>query len=589
MVRHSLFIAISSLLLLSFGAVSDEQVFWGDTHLHTSNSGDAFFSGNLTVGPDEAYRFASGQPLVHPGHGVRVQLSVPLDFLVIADHAEYLGVPRYIYEQGVPREELSLVQKLFVPLVEWWYRRSMDAGGSGPGFSGVTPGTNDVQLDAAKPMPDTIPGSRAMMRSTWAEMTATAEAHYRPGEFTTLIGWEWTSNAGGANLHRVVFTDSGQEVANQFYPFSSMESKYPYDLWRWLEEVSESTGADFVAIPHNSNISKGYMFPLTRRLDGVPLDTEWSALRAKWEPVVEVTQIKGDSETHPAFSPDDAFADFETYTHYIQQDPPPYRPEPGDFVRHALKSGLILEQSSGINPYGFGLIGSTDSHTGLASAEEPNFWGKMARNTRPGEALERTLSGEPVTTWSMSAAGLAGVWAAENTREAIFEAFKRREVYATTGPRMVVRVYAGNDLNESDLQSVDTDALRARGNVPMGGELRTLHEPLRLLIQAIKDPRGAPLERVQVIKGWYEAGAAYEKVFDVEVSADAGSESLATLWTDPEFDATQPAFYYVRVLQVPTPRHSTLDAIALGIERDVTGEANHIQERAYTSPVFYSP
>ena len=211
MLRHSLFIALPSLLLLSFGAVSDEQVFWGDTHLHTSNSGDAFFSGNLTIGPDEAYRFASGQPLVHPGHGVRVQLSAPLDFLVIADHAEYLGVPRYIYEQGVPREELSLVQKLFVPLVEWWYRRSMDAGGSGPGFSGVTPGTNDVQLHAAKPMPDTIPGSRAMMRSTWAEMTATAEAHYRPGEFTTLIGWEWTSNAGGANLHRVVFTDSGQE------------------------------------------------------------------------------------------------------------------------------------------------------------------------------------------------------------------------------------------------------------------------------------------------------------------------------------------------------------------------------------------
>ena len=578
-----------SAACLSLPVVAADQLFWGDTHLHTSNSGDAFFSGNLTATPDDAYRFASGQPMVHPGHGVRVQLSAPLDFLVIADHAEYLGVPRYIYEKGVPREELSFVEKLYVPLVEWWYRRAMDSGGSGPGFSGMTPGTNDVRASAARPMPDTIPGSQAMMRSTWRDMTASADAHYRPGEFTTLIGWEWTSNAGGANLHRVVFTDSGEDIANEYYPFSSMESKYPYDLWRWLEETSRVTGADFVAIPHNSNISKGYMFPEDRYLAGQTLDAEWAALRAKWEPVVEVTQFKGDSETHPEFSPDDAYADFETYTHYIQQDPPPYLPRPGDFVRNALKSGLRLEQELGVNPYEFGLIGSTDSHTGLASAEEPNFWGKMARHTRPEEALERTLDGLPVTTWSMSASGLAAVWASENTREAIFAAFKRREVFATTGPRMVVRVYAGPDLHESDLQSIDTEALKGRGNVPMGSKLNALESPMKLLIQAMQDPRGAPLERVQVIKGWVDGGATHEKIHDVEVSGESRAESIATVWTDPDFSPDHSAFYYVRVLQVPTPRHSMLDAVALGVDPEVTEESLFIQERAYTSPVFYSP
>lgn len=571
------------------GAAAEPQLLWGDTHLHTSNSGDAFFSGNLTVSPDDAYRFASGEPMVHPGHGVRVQLSEPLDFLIIADHAEYLGVPRYIYEKGVPREELSFWQKLFVPAVEWWFRRSMDGGGSGPGFSGVTPGTNDVRADAAQPMADTIPASRAMMNSVWREVTASADAHYRPGKFTTLIGWEWTSNAGGANLHRVVFTDKGEQVANQFYPFSSMESKYPYDLWRWLEETSRETGADFVAIPHNSNISKGYMFPEDRYLAGQALDAEWATLRAKWEPVVEVTQFKGDSETHPEFSPGDAYADFETYTHYIQQDPPPYLPRPGDFVRNALKSGLKLEREVGVNPYEFGLIGSTDSHTGLASAEEANFWGKMARHTRPEEALERTLDGLPVTTWSMSASGLAAVWASENTREAIFSAFKRREVYATTGPRMALRVYAGPDLHGSDLQSIDTEALKARGNVPMGGALNSLESPMKLLIQAMQDPRGAPIERIQVIKGWYGGGETHEEIFDVAVSGESGTASLSAVWIDPDFDAAQAAFYYVRALQVPTPRHSALDAQAMVVDPEVTGEAVLIQERAYTSPVFYRP
>jgi hypothetical protein len=590
-------------------------LLWGDTHVHSSNSGDAFLSGNLSADPDTAYRFARGLPVVHPGHGGRVQIGTALDFLVIADHAEYLGVPRYIYEKGVPREELSYLERLYVPLVEWYYRRSMDSGGRGPGFEQVIPKSNDVRANAAVPMKDTIPGSQAMMRSTWHAINAAADRHNTPGYFTTLIGWEWTPNAGGANLHRVVFTDIGADVGNSFSPYSSMDSKYPEDLWAWLEKTSQATGADFVAIPHNSNISKGYMFPPKRRLRGSEIDIAWGQKRTRWEPVVEITQTKGDSETHPSQSPEDPFADFEEYPHYIQREPPPYAPKPGDFVRSALKSGLLLGEGVGSNPYAFGIIGSTDSHTGLASAEEPNFWGKMARHSLPNRTARFAREGKPVTAWSMSASGLAAVWAEENTREAIFAAFKRREVFGTTGPRIAVRVYAGTDIQSKDLALLDASALVSRGNVPMGGDLRALDQAPKLLIHAMKDPKGAHLDRAQVVKGWIEGGESYERVYDVAWSGDRsldergrlnnvpdtvdietggysndyGAASLSTVWTDPEFNGKQAAFYYVRVLEVPTPRHSLLDAIALGINPSLTGESYSVQERAYTPPIFYSP
>jgi hypothetical protein len=592
-----------------------KTLLWGDTHVHSSNSGDSFLFGNLSADPDTAYRFARGLPVIHPGHGGRVQIGTPLDFLVIADHAEYLGVPRYIYEKGVPREELSVLEKFYVPFVEWYYRRSMNSGGSGPGFQGVLSENHDVRADAAVPMKDTIPGSQTMMRSTWSEINATAEAHNEPGEFTTLIGWEWTSNAAGANLHRVVFTHAGANVANSFYPYSSMDSKYPEDLWAWLEKTSQDTGADFVAIPHNSNISKGYMFPGTKRLRGSGIDAVWAKTRARWEPVVEVTQTKGNSETHPSQSPEDSFADFEEYPHYIQRNSPPYDPQPGDFIRPALKAGLLIKKDTGSNPYAFGLIGSTDSHTGLASAEEPNFWGKFARHVLPQRTAELAREGRPVTAWSMSASGLAAVWAEENTREAIFAAFKRREVYGTTGPRISIRVSAGTDIHPQDLELLDFSGLSQRGNVPMGGELKALKTPPAFLIHAMKDPESAHLDRVQVVKGWVADGGIHERVYDVVWSGDRvmdeqgqinsvpdtvdietatysntyGAASLAVVWTDPEFDGEQAAFYYVRVLEVPTPRHSLFDAVALGIEPELTGRPYSIQERAYTSPIFYSP
>lgn len=602
-------------ILLAEELLAAKTLLWGDTHLHTSYSGDAFLNGNLSAGPDTAYRFARGLPVIHPGHGGRVQIGTPLDFLVIADHAEYLGVPRYIYEEGIPREALSVLEKLYVPLVEWYYRRSMNSGGSGPGFQGVLSETNDVRADAVTPMKNTIPGSQLMMRSTWQEINAAADDYNVPGDFTTLIGWEWTSNAAGANLHRVVFTDVGADVADQWYPYSSMDSKYPEDLWAWLEKTSQATGADFVAIPHNSNISKGYMFPAQTRLRGTDINGQWAKTRARWEPVVEVTQMKGDSETHSSFSPDDPFADFEEYPYYIQPAPPPYDPKPGDFVRPALKSGLLIGESVGGNPYAFGLIGSTDSHTGLSSAEEPRFWGKFARHSLPDRTARLARGGRPVTAWSMSASGLAAVWAEENTREAIFAAFKRREVYATTGPRITVRVFAGTDIDAEDLASLDVSALSGRGIVPMGGELSALKQPPKLLIHAMKDPKSAHLDRVQVVKGWVEDGESHERIYDVAwageremdgrgrianvsntvdnasatYSNDNGAASLSTLWTDPDFSADHAAFYYVRVLEVPTPRHSLLDAVALGIQPELTGEDPSILERAYTSPIFYRP
>ena len=381
---------------------------------------------------------------------------------------------------------------------------------------------------------------------------------------------------------------------------------------------ARETGAEFVAIPHNSNISMGYMFSEST-LRGAPYTAEIARTRARWEPVVEATQIKGDSETHPDLSPGDPFADFETYPHYIASAPAPYAPQPGDFVRSGLRLGLALEARLGVNPYRFGLIGSTDAHTGVASAEEPNFWGKMARDSTPEtkDVAWRGGEGGP-TGWSMSASGLAAVWAEDNTRDAILEAFRRREVYATSGPRIAVRVFGGWDFEPADADAAPIEAAGDARGVPMGGVLPAAPgaDAPRLLIHAQRDPKTANLDRVQVVKGWLSAdGSTHERVLDVAWSDDRvpdedgilppvgndvdlatgrvgdeiGAPVLSTVWRDPDFDPARPAFYYVRVLQVPTARHSLYDAIALGIDPEATGAPAAIQERAYTSPIWYAP
>jgi hypothetical protein len=605
---------LTGLFLCGAATAEERQLLWGDTHLHSSNSFDAFLNRNRSADPATAYRYAQGLPVIHPYHRVRVQINTPLDFLVVADHAEYLGVMPTIVEKGIPREGLGFIAGIKAGISERWLRGVIEDDKGAEAFNSLLPKSFDsVEEAAAHPPSAAIPNAAQIMRTVWQEAVHTADTFNDPGRFTAMIGWEWSSLPSGANLHRVVLTSADAETASRFQPLSSSNSMYPEDLWAWLGETAEKTGAEFVSIPHNSNISKGYMFAETT-LRGEPYDAELAATRARWESVAEISQIKGDSETHPAVSPDDPFADFETYTHYIQNDPPPYNPQAGDYIRSALLRGLAIEQNVGVNPFRFGVIGSTDSHTSMASAEEPNFWGKFATDSIPENKRSQRRGLMGPTGWSMSASGLAAVWARENTRAAILAAFRRREVYATTGPRIVVRVVGGYGFTDRDAAG-DFEALRERG-VPMGGTLAASPDGLApsLVVQALRDPKGANLDRLQVVKGWVDSqGQTHERIYEVAWSGprtrtpngqlpevgntvdlatatytnDIGSPELQGTWVDPDFDPAQSAFYYVRVLQIPTPRHSLYDALALGIDLSKLQGPATLQERAYTSPVWY--
>jgi uncharacterized protein DUF3604 len=614
-------IFIFTLLLISNGAVAAErQLLWGDTHLHTSYSSDAYTNNNLTGDPDTAYRYALGQPVVHPYHKARVQIDTPLDFLAVTDHAEFLGEIRNIHLNGVDTSDLGLwdtIKAKFAAMVLNW---TIDNGAGRDLFVSVLPDPDRTPTEDAQESSlgggdlSLLPMPKQVEIDSWRTITETADKYNQPGQFTALIGWEWSSLPGGANLHRVVLTDSDKTAAQQYDPYGLDDSPYPEDLWAWLEKTSEQTGARFTAIPHNSNISKGYMFSDTS-LRGESFTREYVALRSKWERIAEITQIKGDSESHSTFSPEDEFTDFEVYPYYIQRKWTPYEPQRGDFVREALKLGLELEQQLGQNPYALGVIGSTDSHTALSSAEEDNFHGKLATDSIPANKMSKWNDDGPgATGWAMSASGMAAVWASSNTREDILDAIERREVYATTGPRIAVQVFGGSGFTEEVLATEDTLAAAISGGVPMGG---TLHQPTApsFIVLAAKDPKGANLDRVQIVKGWLDdSGQSQEKIFNVawsderQLNADGslpavgntvdlktgqvensiGAAELTALWTDPEFDARHPAFYYVRVLQIPTARHSLLDAVAMGMEH-ATDQPDTIQERAYTSSIWYRP
>jgi hypothetical protein len=578
------------------------EVYWGDTHLHTSLSLDVNLFGTTNLTPRDAFRFARGETIVAT-NGMAARISQPLDFLVTSDHAEYLGVLRLIRE-GNP-------EILANPTARSW-------------LDSLNSGQTDLSrmlLEIAKSYATgtplvTIPEGQP---SPWHEIGRLADEANRPGVFTALIGFEWSPTPKGDNLHRVVVFGDGSEKTVQVDPFSTFDSGDPEDLWRYLAAYQEKTGGRVLAIPHNSNLSGGLMFAETT-LEGEPIDEGYARARSLWEPLVEVTQIKGDSETHPILSPTDEFADYGTWDQFnIGMSTPQ---EPGmqkyEYARSALRLGLEIERRVGVNPYRFGMIGSTDSHTALTAVEEDNFWGKKASD-EPGPERTRRPWGIPeagMPNTIQLASGYAGVWATENTREAIFDAMRRREVYATTGPRMRVRFFGGWAYDEEDLGGPNA-ALRgyAKG-VPMGAELPPRPEGAAapaFLVWALKDAVGANLDRIQIVKGWLDdGGESHEKVYDVAWSGarepgrdgrlpavgdsvdretatyrnDIGAAELAAVWTDPDFDPGQGAFYYVRVLEIPTPRWPLYDQVRFGIGLPEGTEVVH-QERAYTSPIWY--
>ena len=596
--------------LLTTGTVAiagQTNLYWGDTHLHTSNSFDVYLFGTPTSTWDTAYRFAKGLPVINPATDTRWQLSTPLDFLVIADHAELMGaLPRVFAGDSVVADTKmgKLIREMAPDQTEEQllkvYKMFVRAGTGETTEQGVT--AKDLYKDLHA-------GDKR--KAAWDKYIDAAEQHNKPGEFTALIGWEWSAMPRGGNQHRVIFTPDDGATARKFQPYSQLESENEEDLWAWLDTTSKETGARFVAIPHNPNISMGQMFPLVR-YNGQPVDAEYGVRRMMWEPLVEITQIKGDSEAHPLFSPTDEYADFETYQFVLTADGGTPDPTEGDYVRAGLKRGLEFKASTGVNPFKVGMIGSTDSHTGISAIEENNFAGKGQHDSRPQLRTHMTGLGTS-KGWDMGASGLVGAWAEENTRESLTKAFKRKEVYASTGPRIQLRFFGGFEFKDRDARANDLAAVGYKKGVPMGSDLQADGNKVPgFLVAASRDPIEANLDRIQIVKGWVDStGISHEKVYDValsdgrkkgsqkvgntvdldtgEYTNTIGAEQLATVWADPDFDPVQHAFYYARVLQIPTPRYSLLDSIALGINWKETNRPATIQERAYSSPIWYTP
>jgi hypothetical protein len=583
------------------GSNVPRQVLWGDTHVHTQNSPDAFTFGNTTLSPADAYKFAQGSE-IDAHNGQKVKLRRPLDFLMVSDHAEYIG----LFPRLVAGDEDMLATELGA---RWGgYISSGNFGLAMVEFVAAVSGQgNPIQLP------------HHAKQIIWNDIADLADQHNQPGKFTALIGYEWTSQVNSNNLHRVVIFRDNADTAKKIVPFSALDSNDPEDLWQFLADYENDHGGQVLAIAHNGNISNGMMFA-SETLSGEPLTRDYADRRARWEPVYEVTQVKGDGEAHPTLSPTDEFADYETWDadnigRTQAKEDWMLRHE---YARGALKYGLELEKRLGGNPYKFGMIGSTDSHTAFATAEEENFFGKFP-DSEPLPARATNNMGNALwKNWRLASSGYAGVWATENTREAIYDAMQRREVYGTTGSRITVRLFAGWDYTTADITRPDFVDIGYAKGVPMGGDLTRAPEgeAPSLMVFAAKDPDGANLDRIQVIKGWLDAdGNSHEKIYDVALSphrkvdpetgkaplvgntvdvADAsytntiGGVQLSAVWQDPDFDAATRAFYYVRVLEIPTPRWTAYDAKYFGIEMDE--EVPMVQQdRAYTSPIWYTP
>ena len=578
---------------------------WGDQHLHTEISVDAGTMNRL--GQEDAYRFARGEEVTSTT-GIRAKLSRPLDWLVISDHAEMYGLMPPLLS-GEPNVLATKEGKR-------WYD-ALKSGDKKKQFATA------MEIVGALSKPDAPFDTSKIVRDQWRIYTALADKYNEPGRFSAIIGYEYTTR-GGYNLHRNVLFRGDSSIANQTLPFSQFDSQNPEDLWKALDAFEKRAGADVLAIPHNGNLSNGLMFSVETN-DGKPYTKELAALRARIEPLVEVTQIKGDGEAHPFLSPNDEFADYETWdrsnldgTEVKKQEMLQY-----EYARSALKLGLQLEKKLGVNPFKFGMAAGTDAHTSLAAVEENNFFGKHPGVEPDPHRWEHVVIESPkdpsLTTlgWQQAAGGYTAVWAIENTREAIFDAMMRKETYATTGPRIGVRFFGGWNFATEDALSREPGRIGYDKGVPMGGDLRTapVGKSPSFLVAALKDSYSGNLDRIQIVKGWMDTqGETHEKVYDVAWAGDRkpgsdgklppigntvdvknatwtntiGAPELITVWTDPEFDPGQHALYYARVIEIPTPRWTAYEAKRYGVKMP-KNVPMVTQERAYTSPIWYTP
>ncbi|MDJ0994022.1 MAG: DUF3604 domain-containing protein [Dinoroseobacter sp.] len=581
-----------------------QRPLWGDSHLHTAVSVDAGTMTRLTQ--EQAFRFARGEE-VTTTHGLRAKLSRPLDWLVVSDHAEMYGL--------MPQLLAGDAEVLSTDQGRAWY-------------AALTAGDAQLAFDTAMEIVASLSGDEPpidnpkAIKHAWEEYTALADSFNEPGVFSAIIGYEYTTE-GANNLHRNVLFRDDRFRANQTRPFSQYDSKNPEDLWAFLAEYEERSGGEVLAIAHNGNLSNGRMFSLNA-YDGSALTEETATLRARFEPLYEATQIKGDGEAHPFLSPDDEFADFDTWDAANLNGTELKVPEmlAGEYAREGLKRGMLIEQELGVNPFKFGMVGGTDAHTGMATAQEDNFFGKHSGVEPEPNRWEHLVIEAPdpdlsIYGWKQAAGGLGAVWAEDNTRAAIFDAMKRKETYATTGSRMTVRFFGGYDFTQDDAAlRLPADAGYKKG-VPMGADLpaATEGDAPTFLFAALKDPLSGNLDRIQIVKGWLDAdGQTQEKVYNVAWSGDReldgegkladvgntvdidnatwtntiGEPELIGVWEDPDFDAAVPAFYYARVIEIPTPRWTAYEA-----KRFRVAMPDYVPmittERAYTSPIWYSP
>lgn len=591
----TLAVAVALALISGSACAQDRNAYFGQTHQHTSWSMDAYLMGNTIAGPDDAYRYSMGETIKHPVTGTDIKIKTPLDFQGVTDHSEYVGVFRLMNDPSSPLYKLPIAASL---------RPSKD-NTKIQIFQRIA-----ASLANVKPIKELV--QPEIVETVWQNNIKIADKYYKPGKFTTFCAYEWTSMPQNQNMHRNVFFRSCEGLPAA--PFSALDSDHPEDLWNWMDQQRKK-GSELLAISHNANLSNGLMFPMELDSKGKPIDAAWAQERMRNEPLTEMKQVKGTSETTPALSPNDEFASFELMNYLIGLDNSFSKPN-GSYIREALQNGLAMQASRGYNPYKMGVVGAGDSHNTATNYSQSNYFGDHA-SIDPTPEIR--LSGEVasgMTVLETGTSGLGGVWAEENTRESLYDAMARREVFATSGVRLKIRMFGGWGYDKDILSKPDWVKEAYAGGVPMGGDLPQANgKAPKFLVWAMKDPVDGNLDRIQIVKGWTKDGQIFEKIYDVAWSGDRkvdpatgklppvgntvdiskasytndiGSVELKAYWSDPDFDITQHAFYYARALQIPTPRWSTFDAAKLGVLPPDSVSAS-IQERAWGTPIWYTP